>query len=167
MVYTEPLCDILVRTMKPSKGEVRSVMSTMGSRGGKANTAAQQKARQKNLAIARAAHEKPPPLIKRPSPTYLAWLAGFWEGEGSILVSGGCLRVTIAQKEKQVLQEIADRLDGKIYFQVKSNSHRVYWYGARARRVLVMIIPHLRSQYRRTQIVRWCPELENLFTDRS
>lgn len=91
----------------------------------------------------------------RPDDLYLSWLAGFWEGEGSLRFANGSWGLTIAQKEEKVLQEIAGRTDGKVYLERASNSHRVYWYGSRALAVLELIEPFLRSDYRKGQIARF------------
>lgn len=62
---------------------------------------------------------------------FLAWVAGFFDGEGCICAAnhpnGPSLRVNIAQKNRLVLELIQQRLGGKIYTR-KVDGCSQLWY---------------------------------------
>lgn len=91
---------------------------------------------------------------------FYAWLAGFWEGEGSIYREGpkDCLRLSICQNDAGVLEYIAQYFPAKVCTNGKNTkSHRIYWYGKKAIAVLDAMLPYIKSAYRKQQIIRYCP----------
>lgn len=53
--------------------------------------------------------------IARGHDDFLPWFAGFWEGEGSLAISGHTNHLAIAQKNKFPLELIQSKLGGNIY----------------------------------------------------
>jgi hypothetical protein len=84
----------------------------------------------------------------------IAWLAGFYEGEGTIKNSGGRVNVRISQKDPETLYRTRELIGGSIHI-VRADSAEYYChvlsvYGDNARRFIQAIFPHL-SERRRMQ----------------
>jgi hypothetical protein len=92
----------------------------------------------------------------------LAWVAGFWEGEGSI----GCYNakasksyqfvVTFTQKNRLILEWLKKHFGGSIGYKVDNNSH--YWSlclsKANAIHCIELLRPYIKMPRRLRQIKR-------------
>ena len=59
----------------------------------------------------------------------IAWAAGIWEGEGSIFPANGKhLRVTVCQKDPEILHKLRDTFGGVVRSQVNYPSEISTWY---------------------------------------
>ncbi|HET7070128.1 MAG TPA: hypothetical protein VFI40_04845 [Nocardioides sp.] len=87
-------------------------------------------------------------FVPLPDPsTRLPYLAGFFDGEGSIHIGRrGGLQVNCAQRDMVPLQLLAVRFGGRVMTQARGNKNPVsYWviYGAAAARALEALKPYL------------------------
>ena len=73
------------------------------------------------------------------------WVAGFFDGEGSILLSsnGNNLQIVLAQKERPIMQEV-HQLFGGYFFQDKTGLWRIYWVKHTSQAFLEGILPFLK-----------------------
>lgn len=95
-------------------------------------------------------------VIKNVGPTKawtdldVAWLAGFYEGEGTVKNSGGRINVRINQKDPETLYRTRELIGGSIHI-VRADSAEYYChvlsvYGDNARRFLQAIFPYLSTR---------------------
>lgn len=100
-------------------------------------------------------------VIKNVGPTNqwtdidIAWLAGFYEGEGTIKCSGNRINVRISQKDPETLYRTRELIGGSIHI-VRADSEQYYChvlsvYGDNARRFIQAIYPFL-SERRKEQV---------------
>jgi hypothetical protein len=87
-----------------------------------------------------------------------AWLAGFYEGDGSVyVVRGRWLSVKITQKETSVLRYIKNLLGyGEIYSEYKGKFRVSKWMvvGSKARDFLDLIYPYMKARLKISQVHR-------------
>lgn len=108
-----------------------------------------------NSGMLRAGHGRnaAPPAIERPTLRDIAWAAGFYEGEGCAWWAGRTQQVSIAQKDRAVLDKLVRLFGGAVYI---SKKRKMHWYrisGARARGFMMTIYSWL-SVGRQVQIKR-------------
>lgn len=95
------------------------------------------------------------------SPTLadLAWAAGIWEGEGSVIFTNDHFRIEVAQKDRWILDRLRAWFGGHVYVRKEHYKggryvlHKWYLNGARARGFAFTIFSWL-SPRRREQIRR-------------
>lgn len=83
----------------------------------------------------------------------LVWrgfVAGFYEGEGNVIHRGRFLRAAVGQKDRFVLDWMAEKLGGRVYGKL-DGMHQWILNGAEACKFLLWILPYL-SPRRQAQI---------------
>lgn len=98
---------------------------------------------------------------ERAIPSDFRWVAGFFEGEGSVnLVRNGSISATIAQKDRRPLDYIRSRFGGSI--QQRNDADMFDWHihGARARGFLMsiygLLFPRRQEQIRKVMQIGCC-----------
>jgi|SRR5207302_1628726 len=89
-----------------------------------------------------------------PSDENIAWLAGIYEGEGSVHYTrhhGRHVFVQIGQKDRWILDKIRAFVGGGISYNSHTRIHLLQLYGERAKLFLWLIYPYL-SPHRQQQI---------------
>jgi hypothetical protein len=83
-----------------------------------------------------------------------AYIAGFWEGEGSAYINGRTAHITIVQKDRTALDAIQELLGGigHIYPRGGEAFRLCITKRSDVRRFIRLIYPHVRSPRRRTQL---------------
>ena len=82
----------------------------------------------------------------------IEWLAGFYEGEGSPRNTRGFLQLTIAQKEREVLDTIKEVFGGEVH---KYANGLHYWYkGAGASELALELLKYMHSPYKIEQLTK-------------
>jgi hypothetical protein len=82
------------------------------------------------------------------------WIAGFFDGEGCVSINSGTngrtekryvkVSVSIAQKDRDILEKIREQHGGKIYEYKSSNSHALFWQKqCDVKKILEELIPYL------------------------
>lgn len=100
-----------------------------------------------------------PTRTQSPTLVDLAWAAGVWEGEGSVIFSGGQFRVEVAQKDRWILDRLRAWFGGNVYVRKEHYQggryilHKWYLTGARARGFAYTIFTWL-SPRRRAQVCK-------------
>lgn len=90
--------------------------------------------------------------MSEPDREFFAWLAGFWEGEGSIFSGKYNTILSICQKEKAPLTLIKSKLGGSVYHHSRTTNfppHNPIWrwqltFRKDIIRVLELMYPHLK-----------------------
>ena len=72
-----------------------------------------------------------------------AYIAGFVDGEGSVLVANGYLRVSISQKEPAVLEWIQSIYGGRLISNHDGFMHELIFNGQRATKLVDDLLPYL------------------------
>lgn len=92
------------------------------------------------------------------TPEEIAWLAGFYEGEGHCCYTNGRLEFVLPQRNREPLTHAQALIGGTIYILERTTAtgriamiHRLLIRGPRAEMVLRLLWPHL-SRRRRAQI---------------
>jgi hypothetical protein len=99
-----------------------------------------------------------PTRTESPTLVDLAWAAGVWEGEGSVIFAG-TFRIEVAQKDRWILDRLRERFGGSIYVRKEHYLggryilHKWYLTGARGRGFAYSIFSWL-SPRRREQVRR-------------
>jgi hypothetical protein len=92
--------------------------------------------------------------VKEPGPIEIAWVAGFYEGEGSCAFAPtGSLRASFPQKNLEPLLLIRDYFGGGITGPNARGVHVLQLYGRRAADLLRVIYPYLSSR-RKDQVIK-------------
>jgi hypothetical protein len=94
--------------------------------------------------------------------TQFAWLVGFYEGEGSCWIAKNHthgytyerVAIDIGQKDRTPLDYIHKRLKFGSIFRSKAGFHSWRTVGPKAIRLLRLMLPHMKSQYKIQQVRR-------------
>lgn len=98
-----------------------------------------------------------PTCTQVPTLSDLAWAAGIWEGEGSVIVTHDTFRIEVAQKDRWILDRLRMLFGGSVYVRNEHYRggryilHKWYLTGARGRGFAYTIFTWL-SPRRRAQI---------------
>jgi hypothetical protein len=86
-------------------------------------------------------------MLQIPSTEQLAYLAGYFDGDGSVFYSKGLISVGIGSGDKAVIERFAILFGGKIHRIVAKQSKRAIYdwrrFGADAQEVLAALFPWL------------------------
>lgn len=100
-----------------------------------------------------------PTRAQSPTLIELAWAAGIWEGEGSVGCYEGAFRLTVAQKDRWILDRLRAWFGGTVYVRKEHYQggryvlHQWYLTGARGRgfayTIFTWLSPRRRAQLRK------------------
>jgi hypothetical protein len=87
--------------------------------------------------------------VEEPTALDIAWVAGFYEGEGSCIFAAGSVRVQIPQKDPESIERIQRWFGGRVG--PNGSCSVLVLYGPRAMRLIKSVYPYLTAR-RRQQV---------------